>query len=74
MKGGLTMNHPTDFLESNVLLAVIDDNTGAAEEILAGMTDIQIKYLHKAAMKTAQLCDRILYERERGEQPPWAGA
>jgi len=67
-------NYPTNFVESNVLLAMAEGDTETAEEILADMGTFGIKDLRKAAQKTVQLCDRILYERERGERPPWARA
>lgn len=61
-------NYPTDFVESNVLLAMSEGDTESAEEILAGMSNLQIKALHGAAAQTMMICSRILYEREQAEQ------
>jgi len=60
-------NYPTDFMESNVLLAMSEGDTETAEGILAGMSDRQIKALHKAAAQTMMICSRVLYEREQAE-------
>lgn len=63
-EGILTMNYPTDFIEANVLLAIVEDDTETAEEILADMTDFQIKALHEVAAQTMMICGRILHERK----------
>ena len=62
------MNYPTNFSESNVLLAMSEADTETAEEILAGMSDLGIKNLHRAAAETMKLCSRVLYEREQVEK------
>lgn len=62
------VNYPTNFVESNVLLAMTEGDTETAEEILEGMTDFQIKQLHEAASQTMMICGRVLYERGLDEQ------
>jgi len=67
-------NYPTNFVESNVLLAMAEGDTETAEEILSGMTDLQMGELHEAAAQTMMICGRVLYERELAKREALAQA
>jgi hypothetical protein len=57
---------PTDYLESNAFLAVVADDDDLAREILAGLSDSELRSLAKDAKHLRRLCAQELTERVLG--------
>lgn len=53
------MNHPTDYLESNVLLALSADDPSRARAILRGMSPAGVSELEKLALRLKRMCRAV---------------
>jgi hypothetical protein len=63
------MPDPTQFTESNALLAIIDDNPDGARAIVAGMLAGERITLARHAQTLVDLCERVQFEHEAAHGP-----